>query len=147
MQDNLKITGHINIKLFNKSGELKEERDLSNLVVTSGKNYLASWLAASSQSGYFMQYIGLGEGLTAAQVTDTNLETPLVTRVSGTVTSSTSTWQNIATFGPGVDVGALTEAGLFSDASGGTMLARQVFPVVNKASGDSIVFTWQITIS
>jgi hypothetical protein len=147
MEDLFKLIGHINIRLFGSDGALKEERNLNNLIVTAGKNALASWLAAASQSGYFMPYIGLGEGLTAPTATDTTLQSPLATRVSGTISSSTNIWQNQATFGAGINTGAITEAGLFSAVSGGTMLARQVFAVVNKQSGDSIVFTWQITIS
>lgn len=147
MNENLTIKGHINIKLYSHEGVLKDERDLSNLVVTSGKNYLASWLAAASQADYFMKYIALGTGTTSPTVTDTALQSELSTRVVGNITSSTNVWQNQATFGAGVNTGALTEAGLFSASSGGVMLARQVFPVINKASGDSIVFTWQITIS
>lgn len=108
---------------------------------------MAAWLAAASQAGYFMQYIGLGEGVTAAQSTDTTLESPLATRVAGAITSSTNVLQNIASFGPGINTGAITEAGLFSDASGGTMLARQVFGTITKSAGDSLQVTWQITIS
>lgn len=147
LSENLKITGHINIKLFGPDGVLKDERDLHNLIVTSGKNYLASWLAAASQAGYFMQYIGLGEGTTSPVSTDTTLETPLPTRVAGTITSSTNVWQNQTSFGAGVNTGSITEAGLFSAASGGTMLARQTFGVITKGAADSITFTWQITIS
>lgn len=147
MKDTLKITGHINFKLFDNSGSLKDERDINNLVVTAGKNYLAAWIASASQADYFMKYVALGEGLTSAQATDTQLESELSTRVIGTVTSSTNVWQNQATFGAGVDTGAITEAGLFSAASSGTMLARQVFAVINKGAGDSLQVTWQITIS
>lgn len=145
--ESIKLTGHINLKLYDSNGVLKDERDLKNLVVTAGKNFLAAWLAAASQAGRFMEYVGLGTGTTAPQLTDTNLQTALPTRATGTITSSTNLWQNQATFGAGVNTGALTEAGLFSESSGGTMFARQVFPVVNKAAGDSIVFTWQISIS
>lgn len=147
MEDSLKLTGHINIKLFNEKGELKDERDIKNVVVTAGKNYLAAWIAAASQAGQFMQYIGLGTGTNAASASDTTLQTELSTRVAGTLTSSTNVWQNIATFGAGVDTGAVTEAGIFSASSSGTMLARQVFSVVNKAAGDSLQITWQITLS
>jgi hypothetical protein len=66
--------------------------------------------------------------------------------VAGNLSSSTNVWQNQATFGPGVNTGAITEAGLFSASSGGTMFARKVFGVYTKEAGDTVVFTWQITI-
>lgn len=147
MKDTLKVTGHINFKLYSDDGSLKDERDINNLVVTAGKNYLAAWLAAASQSDYFMKYVALGEGTTAAQATDTTLETELSTRVIGTISSSTNVWQNQASFGPGVNTGDVTEAGLFSDPTTGTMLARQVFGVITKSAGDTLQVTWQITIS
>ena len=147
IKGNIQLKGHINIKLFDENSQLKQEIDKDNVVVTVGKNYLAAWLAAASQAGPFMQYIALGTGTTPANSSDTTLETELTTRVAGTISNSTNVWQNQATFGPGVNTGAITESGLFSDSSGGTLLARQVFAVVNKAAGDTIVFTWQITLS
>lgn len=145
--ETVKVTGHINLRLLGPDGKLKEAREIKNVVVTVGKNFLANWLTAATQSDYFMRYIGLGTGTSAASASDTALETELSTRVAGTLTNSTNVWQNQATFGPGVDTGAITEAGIFSASSGGTLFARQVFLVVNKAAGDSLQVTWQVTFS
>jgi len=149
VSETLKLTGYINIKLYDSEGVLKQEVDKQNLVVTIGKQYLASWLTAATQSTEFMSYIGLGTGMTAPTIGDTNLQTPLPTRVQGTLTTpgSTNIWQNVASFGPGVDTGAITEAGLFSTLTLGTMFARQVFGVVNKGSGDTLVLTWMVTLN
>ena len=43
--------------------------------------------------------------------------------------------------------GAITEAGILNAGSGGTLLCRTVFSVVNKASSDSMTITWTVTIS
>lgn len=147
MQDQLKVTGHINFKLFDANGLLKDERDIKNVVVTVGKNYLATWLTAATQADYFMRYIALGTGTNAANASDTTLQTELSSRVAGTLTPSSNVWQNVASFGPGVDTGAITESGIFSASSGGTMFARQTFAVINKGAGDSLQVTWQITFS
>lgn len=146
-QENLKVTGQINFKLFDASGRLKDERDIKNVVVTVGKNYLATWLTAATQSDYFMRYIALGTGTNAANASDTALQTELSSRVAGTLTPSSNVWQNVASFGPGVDTGAITESGIFSASSGGTLFARQTFAVINKGAGDSLQVTWQITFS
>lgn len=143
----VKLSGFIQFDLFNEKGELKQHEETKNVVVTVGKNYLAAWLTMATQSDYFMQYIELGTGTNAANASDTTLQTPLPTRLSGSLSSSTSTWQNQVTFGAGVNTGAVTEAGVFSTSSGGTMLARQVFSVINKGAGDSLQVTWQITLS
>lgn len=147
MEDTLKLTGRINFKLFDADGRLKEERAINNVVVTVGKNYLATWLTAATQADYFMRYLALGTGVTAATAGDTALQTELSTRVAGTLTPTSNIWQNQATFGAGVDTGAITESGIFSASSGGTMLARQTFAAINKGAGDSLQVTWQITLA
>lgn len=151
IHESIKITGHINIKLYGPDGVLKQEVDKPNLVVTSGKNYLAAWLAAASQPGEFMSYVGLGTGSTAPVIGNTTLQTELsgggYSRQIGVLTSSTNIWQSVTTFGPGNGTGSLTEAGLFSVSSSGTMFARQVFSTVVKSVGDTATITWQITFN
>jgi hypothetical protein len=147
MNENMKVTGAFVVELFDKDGNLKERRDVKNVVTTAGKTYLAAWLAANSQAGKFMSYLGLGTGTNAADASDTTLQTELSTRVLGTLSSSTHVWINIATFGAGVNTGAITEAGVFSASSSGTMLSRQTFAVVNKGASDSLTLTWNIILS
>ncbi len=143
----IKVTGFINFKVFDAEGNLKLEKSTKNVVTTVGKTYIAAWLAAATQSGYFMQYVGLGTGSTAASASDTALETELATRVAGTLSSSGAVWQSVSTFNAGVDTGSITEAGIFSASSSGTMLARQVFAAIPKGASDSLQVTWQITLS
>lgn len=146
-QENIKATGHIKFELFDETGALKETKEIKNVVVTAGKNFLATWLTAASQAGKFMEYIGLGTGTNAANASDTTLQTELSTRSAGTLTPTSNVWQNIASFGPGVDTGAITESGIFSASTSGTMFARQTFAVINKGAGDTLQVTWQITFS
>jgi hypothetical protein len=151
--DSLKgITGSVRKQLFDEKGILIYDHTDSNLVVTVGPVFLASWLTATTQSTKFMSWVGLGTGGTAPVIGNTDLEVPLVTRVQGILTTpgSTNIWQNVATFGPGVDTGAITEAGLFSTdwtspTPAGTMFARNTFGALNKGSGNTFVLTWQIT--
>lgn len=142
-----KLKGHINLKLYDEHGTLKSEVDKDNVVVTVGKNFTATWLATASQSVPFMNYIQLGTGTTAAASGDTDVETGLTPRVAGTISSSTNIWTNQTTFAPGIATGAITEAGIFSSLTSGTILARQTFAVQNKLAGDTIVFTWNVTLS
>jgi hypothetical protein len=50
-------------------------------------------------------------------------------------------------FPAGTATGAITEAGIFNAATGGTMLCRTTFPVINKGSADSLAVTWVVTVS
>lgn len=147
VNETIKLKGRVTKRLFDKNGKLKKEQIDENVIVTVGKDFLAAWLAAASQAGAFMEHVGLGTGVTAANASDTDLETPLATRIVGSLSSATNVWTNVASFGPGVNTGAITEAALFSQNSGGTMFARQVFAVINKDVGDTLQVTWQVTLS
>lgn len=142
-----KFKGHFKIKVFDKDMKLKEVREVTNLIVTAGKNFLTTWLAAATQANAFMPGTAIGTGTNAPTTGDTTLQTEL-SRVPNTASSSTNVFQTLASFGPGVGTGAITEAGMFSSSvSGGTMFARQVFSVVNKGASDTLQITWQITFS
>ncbi len=146
--ETIKLTGHINFKLFDAEGNLKDERDIKNVVVTVGKAFLATWLAAATQSDYFMKYVGVGTGTNPASASDTALQTELATRAVATISApGGAVWQSLSSFGAGVNTGAITEAGIFSASSSGTLMARQVFSVISKGASDSLQVTWQITIS
>jgi hypothetical protein len=152
MQDGIKLKGRVTRQLFDEAMKLVYEDISDNLVVTSGIDYLATWLTASTQSTPFMSYMALGTGNTAPVVGNTALQSELsgggYSRVQGTLTNpSPNIWQNVTTFGPGNGTGALTEAGIFSTSTLGTMLARNVFSTINKASGNTLIITWQISIS
>lgn len=151
LNENIKLTGNVHVRLFGPDGQLKQEHSDHNLVVTVGKTYLAAWLAAASQAGEFMTWVGLGTGTTGPASGDTALETEFsgggYSRSDGTLSSASNVWTNTATFGPGNGTGAVTEAGLFSASTSGTMFARQVFAAYNKAAGDTMVVVWSVTFS
>jgi hypothetical protein len=151
INESLSLKGSVKVQLFDENGKLKQEHEDHNLIVTIGKSYLATWLAAASHAGAFMSYIALGEGTSGPSASDTTLGTELTgggnARVVGTLTPSSNTWNNTATFAPGNGTGAVTEAGLFSALTSGTMFARQVFAVYNKAAGDTLTISWTVTLS
>lgn len=147
MNEGMKLKGHIHITLKGEDGQVKEERDINNVVVTVGKTYLATWLTAATQSDYFMSWIGLGSGVTAANASDTDLETPLDDRLQGSLSSVSNVWTNTCTFGAGESTGTVSEAGLFSAVTSGTMFAHQVFTPIPKGASDVLDITWSVTLS
>jgi len=151
MEETIKLKGSVKVVLSGPDGQIKQQHEDHNLVVTAGKNYLAAWLQAASQAGKFMDFIGLGTGTTAAAAGDTTLQTEFsgggYSRATGTLTNSTNTWTNSATFNPGNATGAVTEAGLFSASTVGTLFARQVFSAYNKQAGDTLTVQWTVTFS
>jgi hypothetical protein len=147
--ENMKATGLVKIIKTNTFGEVSQEIEIPNLVVTTGKNYIAEKIVATTNSPASMTHMAIGTGTTAAALTDTQLvtQTGRVTLSGSSVVNNTITYT--ATFPAGTGDGAITEAGIFNGSSspGSTLLCRTTFPVVNKGSGDTIAITWVITIS
>ncbi len=145
INDNFKITGALSIAL---NGEVVKE--VPNTVVLSGKEFVASRMLGTTAS--VMSGMAIGTGSTAVDsANDTTLGTE-DDRQTLTSSAIDATDDNkvvyTATFGAGDGSGAITEAGIFNnDTSGGTMLCRTVFPVVNKGANDSMTITWTITVS
>ncbi len=145
ISDLIKIKGNLKITVTNPEGKIKQEVEVPNLVVTTGKNFIASRMKDTTASA--MSHMAIGSGNTAAAAGDTGLGTQLDIQSLTSTTVSTNTVTYAATFAAGNGTGAVAEAGVFNAASSGTMLCRSVFSVVNKAAGDSMTVTWVITIS
>ena len=142
LNEKLTLTGALTISV---NGEVV--RDIKNLVVTTGKELVAANLQGGSVTP--VTHMAVGTGSTAADAGDTGLETEIdrnaLETSGGTVTSNVVSYS--AVWAPGDGTGALTEAGLFTAASGGTMLARTVFLPVNKGVDDTVTIAWDVTIS
>lgn len=144
LTDKLSLTGALTIS---KNGEVVQK--INNLVVTAGKELVAANLQGGTVNP--INYMALGTGTTDSQAdpTDTALETEIdrnaLTTAGGSVSGAVVTYE--ATWVPGDGTGAITEAGLFTTETGGTMLARTIFPVVNKGPDDTITVVWDVTIS
>jgi len=150
MDDKVKATGVVTVSLNGKVVQV-----VDNLVVTAGKE----WIAARMATADTMTHMGIGTGTTAAAIGDTALETEITTIATrnalnvpgGNVSGATITYE--ASWGADdPDITAptttdITEAGIFTASSGGTMLARAILAVINKGETDSMTISWVITIS
>jgi hypothetical protein len=147
--ENLGLSGRLTIVLKDAKGNVKESREIKNLVVNSGLAYITSRMLGTATN--VMSHMALGSGTTAASAGDTDLGSLLGSRKA--LDSSTQSGANnesiiyVATFDPGEGTGAVTEAGIFNAASSGVMLCRTVFPVVNKQAADTLQITWTVTLS
>lgn len=147
LTSNTSVTGALSIVKNNSKGLVVDSIYIPNLVVTAGKNLIANRLVNNSTP---ISHMAVGSGTTSPLVADTALQTQLGARVALTSSVvSTNTITYTATFAAGVSTGAITEAGLFNDATNTTtaMLSRTTFPVINKEAGDSITITWVLTIA
>jgi hypothetical protein len=93
-----------------------------------------------------MSHMAVGAGTAPAAAGNTALGTELGRVALGSTTATNNQVSYVASFGAGVGTGAVTEAGLFNASTGGTMLCRTVFSVVNKEAADTMSITWTVTI-
>ncbi|NDH91116.1 MAG: hypothetical protein EBZ22_09600 [Flavobacteriia bacterium] len=143
--EQFKVTGDVSIQLFDKDGKVKDEREIKNLVVATGKTFIASRMVGTGSNT--MSHMAIGSSNTAATSADTALGTELGRVALGSSGSSGAVVTYVASFPAGTGTGAVVEAGLFNATPAGTMLCRTVFSVVNKGADDAMSITWTITVS
>ena len=145
IQDTIKMTGELKITVTNPEGNVTHETVVPNLVVTDGKEYIASRMKDATATA--MSHMAIGTGTTAAAAGDTALgsQAGIVALTSTTVTNNSVAY--VATFGAGTGTGAITEAGIFNASSSGDMLCRTVFSVINKGAADTLGITWTVTVN
>jgi len=143
--EGLKLKGDVAVVLRDKNGNVKEERKINNLIVDTGLNFICDRMKDDETA---MTHMALGSGTTAPAAGNTALESQLGSREaldSSTVTNNQIVF--ISSFEAGDATGAVSEAGIFNAASGGTMLCRVTFSVVNKAADDVLSINWTITLT
>ena len=145
INENMKATGRLNIVLKDSDGKVKDTREVDNLVVTDGLTFICSRMAGTSSA--VMSHMAIGSGTTAAAAGDTTLGSELHRESLDSTTPSANTIEYVSSFEAGEGTGAVTEAGIFNAASGGDLLCRTVFSVVNKAANDTMSITWTITLT
>jgi len=140
LNDGLKLTGKLTIAL---NDEIVQE--VPNLVVTAGKEYVASRIKDATATA--MSHMAIGTGSTAAAASQTALGSESARTGLTSTTVSGADIVYVDTFAAGTGTGAITEAGIFNASSSGTMLCRTVFSVVNKGASDAMTITWTVTVS
>lgn len=142
LEDNLELKGTLQ---FFIGEELVQT--VHNTVVTVGKQYLAGIIAAGT--AYAATWMQLGTGTNAVVVGDTDVQIATGTRVQGTLTSSGTSFIIDSTFPAGNPATQqnITEAGIFTASTAGTMFARSVFPSVTKPTTDALRIVWTITVA
>ena len=148
----IKFDGVYTIEVRDKDGNLKDREVVENLIVNTGLAEIAG-LVGNTGSPTAFTYLAVGSASTAANATDTTLETELtdggLKRASATVTRQTTTAANdtlqlVKTFTV-TGTKTVREVGVFNDSTSGTMLSRSVLTSdKNLESGDTFTLTYQL---
>lgn len=122
---------------------------LSRRVVTTAfVNFVTDQLQTETSVFGDFKFHDSGVGTTAENAADTAMETTDgESRATGTQTeSAANAYRSVGTISY-TTTKAITEHGLFNDVSAGTLMDRSVFSAINVVNGDSIQFTYTLTIS
>lgn len=151
------VNSALSAKLIRADGSEKDygivcRRKVTNAFVADMVAALAD-SAGSTEAATWNDYEfhDCGTGTTAEANTQTALVTPFGgSRVAGTQvdggSGATVTYTSVATI-PFTSTLAITEHGLFNASSSGTMMDRSVFSAINVVNGDSIQFTYVLTVN
>jgi len=135
------------IHIKGASGARRDLGVVSRRVVTNaGVDFMATEFFDGSVLISTFNYHASGTGVAAENVTDVALGTEVASRVAGTKTHpSAGVYRTVATISY-VAPFTITEHGIFSAAAAGTLWDRSVFAAIGVVSGDSIQFTYTLTI-
>ena len=115
LKDSVTLTGKLLIQKFNEKEELVYSTEVPNLVVTSGKEFIASRIVASAYD--VMGYMAIGDDASTGALSQTTLINELA-RVATTSASASGTNVTFtATFPAGTGTGSIVEAGVFNKSS------------------------------
>jgi hypothetical protein len=131
------------------TGKWTYERMTHNTITNAGLSETAKLLGGVTADAISHMAIGIGTPTGTAlgsEITTGGGERASVTPSSTTTTTTGDTIESVNTFSF-TDTFAVTEEGLFNDASAGDMIASQNFSAINVANGDSLQITHEIVMS
>lgn len=143
------LLGRLEARLIKGDGTVINYGTLGFRVVTTAfVTFLTDQLQTETSVFGDFKYHDSGVGTTAENAADTAIETTDgESRATGTQTEASATvYRSVATISY-TTTKAITEHGLFNDATTGTLMDRTVFSAINVVSGDSIQFTYSLTAS
>lgn len=141
--------GKLEIVLFRATGEVIRYGVVSYRVVTTAfVDFVTDQLQTETSAFGDFKYHDSGVGTTDPAVGDTDIETTDgESRSSGTQTESAhNVYQSVGTISY-TTTKAITEHGLFNASTSGTLMDRSEFSAINVVSGDSIQFTYSLTLT
>lgn len=147
IDETMQLQGAMTLIVRRASGDI-ETVHKDNIIVNVGFDFIADAIGKSASRPSVMGFIALGTGTTAAAASQSALVSELDRNAATYAhTTGTKAFSFTADFPAGDGTGAITEAGVFNAVSGGIMLDRVVFPVVNKGADDSLTAVFTFTMS
>lgn len=141
----ISASGTVNIAVFDTiTGKLVDSKTIPNLIVSVGKQYIASRMVSNSTT--VVSHMAIGGGTASPISGNTALGSEISRKALSSLTNTTNQIVAVATFGNDSS-GSISEAGIFNASSSGTMLCRTAFTPFTKTTGETVIVTWTITIA
>jgi len=147
MTNQVNVSANVQVTIQDATtGAIVSQQEHKNLVVSSGLDLIRDLLDGDSVAGLTHFAVGIDTGAVSASQASLGDE-----QFRDTVTQRTSNAQQLVVSyylaSGSANSLALSEAGLFNAASGGTMFARVLLsPVINKTAAVAITFNWTINL-
>lgn len=139
--------GRLYLKVHRADGGVEDRGLVCTKVVTDAgaQAIVDAFQGAFTLSDF--RYHASGTGSASEAVGNTTLGTEVATRTAGSQVegAAANVYRSVGTISYSGTF-AIVEHGLFSASSGGTLLDRSVFAAINVVSGDSIQFTYDLTV-
>ena len=143
-QDKVGIKGKLHIELRDKDGKLKDERLIENTVTALGDAFVADCVCGGAAA--YMSWMAIGTGTPSATALGVELDRNAVTSTTQGTGADDNDAIYVGDWAAGDGTGAITEAGLFNQATiGGTMFVSSSFSVINKGATDTLSVTWTVS--
>ena len=144
------ITSQLSAVVIRADGTVVNMGVLSRRVITTvWANFVVDNLVAETTEFGDLKFHDSGVGVTAAAITDTDIETTDgEARVTGTQLegASANIYKTVGTI-TYTTTKAITEHGIFTQVTGGTLADRHVFTAINVVNTDQIEFTYEMTVA
>ena len=142
--------GTLHIRVFGADGVVTDYGLVSCRVVTTAfVNFVVDQLQTETSAFGDFKYHDSGVGVTAENITDTDIETTdAESRATGTQAegATANIYKSVGTIAY-TTTKVITEHGLFNASTGVTLMDRTVFAAINVENGNSIEFTYQLTLT
>lgn len=150
MNNNILLTGDVNLVLYNDMNQIKTQRNITNRIVNTGLIYIINRMYRNDVA--IAEYIALGTNSNSVLQGNTTLGSELSgSRQQASIAKNESLFKitYATTIPAGVATGIISEAGIFDSNlfNAGTMLCRTVFTGIDKTVDDTLAVSWTLSFS
>ena len=146
LEQEVRMTGEFRYWFIDDKGmRCSEDHVIKNLVVDSGKAFLANRSISSAKNP--ISHVAIGSGTTPPAVGQTQLVAETARVALSTATSTNNVVNCAGTVPAGTGTGTVEEVALFNASVLGDMISRTLTGTITKPAGLGLQFSWTLTVN